>query len=36
MSSLTSGGVTVSGGVQQMCECGTDGHGLVSMVGLGL
>ena len=28
------GGVTVSGGVQEMWICGTEGHGLVGMVGL--
>jgi len=30
-----SGGVTISGGVQKMCRCGTLGHGLVGMVVLG-
>jgi len=29
------GGVTASGSVQEMCRCGTDGHGLVGMVGMG-
>jgi len=28
-----SGGVTVPGGVQETCRCGTEGHGLVGMVG---
>jgi len=29
------GGVTIPGGVQKTCECGTLGHGLVGMVVLG-
>ena len=29
------GGVTVSGGAQEPCGCGTEGRGLVSMVGMG-
>ena len=29
-----SGGVTVPGGVQGPCRCGTEGHGLVGMVGM--
>jgi len=27
--------VTVSGGAQEPCGCGTEGRGLVSMVGMG-
>ena len=30
-----SGGVTMPGGVQESCRCGTVGHRLVSMVGMG-
>ena len=30
-----SGGVTVPGGVQETCRCGTEGCGLVNMVGMG-
>ena len=30
-----SGGVTIPGGVQKACRCGTSGYGLVSMVVLG-
>jgi len=30
-----SGGVTIPGGVQNTCRCGTLGHGLVGMVLLG-
>ena len=29
------GGVTIPGGVQKMCKCGTSGHGLAGMVVLG-
>jgi len=29
------GGVTIPGGVQKTCGCGTWGHGLAGMVGLG-
>ena len=28
-------GVTIPGGVQEMCRCGTKGHGLVHRVGMG-
>ena len=30
-----SGGVTIPGGVQETWGCGTEGHGLVGMVGVG-
>jgi len=30
-----SGGVTIPGGVEKMCRCGTSGHGLAGMVVLG-
>ena len=30
-----SGGVTIPGGVQKTCRCGTSGHGLAGMVVLG-
>jgi len=30
-----SGGVTIPGGVQKTCRCGTSGHGLAVMVVLG-
>jgi len=30
-----SGGVPIPGGVQKPCRCGTSGHGLAGMVGLG-
>jgi len=30
-----SGGVTTPGGVQEVCRCGTSGHGLAGMVVLG-
>jgi len=29
------GGVTVPGGFQVTCRCGTAGHGLVGMIGMG-
>ena len=29
------GGVTIPGGVEEMCGCGTEGHHLVGMVGMG-
>ena len=29
------GGVTVPGGVQEMCRCSTEGYGSVSMVEMG-
>jgi len=30
-----SGGVTIPGGIQKTCRCGTSGHGLAGMVVLG-
>jgi len=30
-----SGGVPIPGGVQKTCRCGTSGHGLAGVVGLG-
>ena len=29
------GGVSIPGGVQEMCRCDTEGHGLVGTVGMG-
>jgi len=26
----------IPGGIQELCRCGTEGHGLVGMVGVGL
>ena len=34
-SRIVSGGVTVPGGVQEMCRCDSEGHGLVGMMVIG-